>query len=92
MTYNEGHGRNEREEESRSSRSQIGNNNFGQKHDHGVSDLVNNGSATEGRDTVRGCFDNCADDVEDDTDDDEFESTENITDFGGSRLRGSGDD
>lgn len=92
MTYNEGHSRNEREEESRSSRSQVGNDDFCQEHDHGVTDLVDDGSTAECRDSVRGGFNDRSDDVEDDTDDDKFESTENIADLGGSGLSSGGND
>jgi hypothetical protein len=92
VTYNERHGGNEREEESRSSRGQIGDDDFSQKHDHRVTNLVDDGSTAEGRDSARGGFDDRTDDVKQNTDNDEFESTEDVADFGGSRLGGSGND
>jgi hypothetical protein len=86
-THNEGQGRDEGEEESSSSRGQIRDNDFGEQHDHGVTDLVDYGTATEGRDAIRSGLDNSADDVEDDADNDEFESTEDVTNFGGRGLK-----
>jgi hypothetical protein len=86
-THDERQGRDEGEKQSRSSRGQIGDDDFGEQHDHGVSNLVDDGTSTESRDAVGGRFNDGTDDVEEDADDDEFESTENITDFGGRGLK-----
>jgi hypothetical protein len=86
-THNERQGRNEGEEQSSSSRCQIGNNDLGEKHDHGVSNLVDDGTSTESRDALGCGFDDCADNVEENTDNNELESAENVTDFRGGGLK-----
>lgn len=86
-TYNEGQSRDKGEKQSSSSRGQIGDDDFGEQHNHGVTDLVDDGTTTESRDAIRSGFDDRTDHVEEDTDNDEFKSTENITDFGGRGLK-----
>lgn len=86
LTYDERQRRHEREEQPRSRRCKIRDDDFYQQYDHRVPDLVEHGPATElGHPVGRG-FHNGTDHVKDDTDDDEFDTAEDIGDFGRSGL------
>lgn len=80
------------EEETGTSRGDIGNDDFHEEDDHGVADLVDDGATGKGFNVLGRRLDDGADDVEDDRSADELDTAKHVGNLGRGGLGSSSDD